>query len=73
MRALVTLLGILLVSYSSLLAQPNSGPGTCLDGNGNPIPCDPGAPVPVSGIEILLTAGAALGARRLMASRKLKT
>jgi hypothetical protein len=60
----------LLVSVNSLRAQPG-GPGGC--GTPNKPPCDPGPPpVPLSGIEILLGAGALLGAKRFLGNRKQK-
>jgi hypothetical protein len=44
-------------------AQPGGGPG----GGGNP---GHGKPVPISGIELLLAAGALLGTKRLIELRK---
>lgn len=43
------------------LAQPGSGP-----------PPDPGEPLPISGIEVLLVGGALLGAGRKLVLRKLR-
>jgi hypothetical protein len=33
-------------------------------------PCDPGAPVPIGGIEILIALGAVFGIKRLLNNRK---
>ena len=40
---------------------------------GGPPPPDPGDPVPITGIELLIGAGALLGIKRLSDSRKPKT
>jgi hypothetical protein len=56
-KLILTILGILLVSYA--IAQP---------GGGGP-PGD-GEPVPISGIEILVAAGAFLGIRKYINSAK---
>jgi hypothetical protein len=51
-------------------AQPGVGPGGGPPGGGgNP---GGGPPVPITGIEILLVAGGALGLKRFMASKKSK-
>jgi len=52
------LLGLVFFQVSPLFAQPGVGDPT----NGNP--------TPISGIEILLLAGAALGVRRLYTKNK---
>lgn len=67
MRHLITLIGILLLSCTGLFAQPGD-PGDC-GTLGNP-PCDPGQPAPITGIEILIGAGALLGAKRMIKNRK---
>lgn len=58
MKGLIFL--ILLTSSVLVIAQPFPGPG------GPPPP----NPVPIGGIELLVTAGALLGARRMFTSRK---
>lgn len=45
------------VCHFTAMAQPCGTPGLP--------PCDPGDPVPITGIEILLGAGALLGAKKL--------
>ncbi len=73
MRHLITLVlfTVLFVASFHSEAQPGGGPGLC-GTPGNP-PCGPGAPVPITGIEILIGAGALLGARRMIANRKANT
>lgn len=64
---------ILIFCFYFSQAQPGGGPGgpPC----GSP-PCGGGAgggpPVPITGIEMLLMAGGALGLKRFMASKKSK-
>lgn len=73
MRHLITLLGVLILSSSYLVAQPDGDP-ICYGPDGTTvIPCSPGAPVPITGIEVLIGAGALLGAKRMMANRKSNT
>ena len=48
---------LLIACYSVTFAQPCGTPGLP--------PCDPGDPVPITGFEILLLGGAALGVRHL--------
>jgi hypothetical protein len=58
---------IALTTTTNLFAQPGAGCGS--PGN----PCDPGPPpVPITGIEILLGAGALLGAKKFVDRRKKK-
>jgi hypothetical protein len=52
------LIGSFILSAHLLMAQPG------------PPPPDPGPPVPISGIEILLGAGAVVGIKRLLDNRK---
>lgn len=61
LKGLITL--ILLSSSFLATAQPGPGPG------GPPPP----NPVPITGIEILIGAGALLGAKRMIANRKTNT
>lgn len=65
MRFLVTLFLILafsLLSYIPVMAQPCGTPGLP--------PCDPGDPVPITGIELLIGAGALLGAKKLQQRKR---
>ena len=60
-------LGLVLnLSFYVSQAQPGSGPGGPPGGGGSGNP----GPVPITGIEILLVAGGALGLKRLIASKK---
>jgi hypothetical protein len=74
---LIMIVLLLFISFSNSYAQSCDdttplGPGICCVG-GVPITCDAGPPpVPITGIELLLGAGALLGARRFMAGRKKK-
>ena len=54
---------ILALTFSANLAYAQPGPP----------PPDPGDPVPITGIELLIGAGALLGIKRLSESRKPKT
>jgi hypothetical protein len=64
----IILISGLIFSVECLWAQPSTG-GPC--GMPGQPPCDPGPPpVPLSGIEILVGAGALLGAKRFLANRK---
>ena len=66
MLLLIKLAFILIMSlfYTTSEAQP----GGC---GAFPLPpCGPGEPVPITGIEILIGAGALLGAKRMIARRK---
>lgn len=56
MKFLTTFIFVQLISFS-LLAQPG------------PPPPDPGDPVPVTGIELLLVGGAAIGVRKFYKRR----
>lgn len=51
-----------LICSISVLAQPCGTPGLP--------PCDPGDPVPITGIELLIGAGALLGAKKLRQRKK---
>jgi hypothetical protein len=54
------LIGALILSTHSLIAQPGAPPP------------DPGDPVPITGIEILIGVGALYGSKRLIENRKTK-
>ncbi len=56
-RLVLTSIGML-ISFV-LMAQPGSGP-----------PPDPGEPLPISGIEVLLLGGAALGVGKMLFNRR---
>ncbi len=71
MRLLLALVVVTMLSFASLQSQAQPGPINC-GTPGNP-PCGPGAPVPLSGIEILIGAGALLGIKRIFANRKTNT
>lgn len=61
---------VLTFCFYCSLAQPGVGPGGGPPGGGgNP---GGGTPVPITGIEILLIAGGALGFKRFIASKKSK-
>jgi hypothetical protein len=55
---------VILVGIQPIYAQPGGGGNPCPGGP----PCDPD--VPISGIEILLFLGGALGLRKYFSSRK---
>ena len=71
MRHLITLVFFIFLSFASFHSEAQPGPLPC-GGPGQP-PCGPGAPVPITGIEILIGAGALLGAKRMIANRKTNT
>lgn len=64
-----------LVGVFPAYTQPPNGPGVGGPGGGGPGGGGPGGgqPVPLTGIELLIGAGALLGAKRVLASRKSKT
>lgn len=59
MRRILICLAFLVISAVAGYAQP-----------GNPPPPDPGDPVPLSGIELLIGAGVMLGIRKLIKREK---
>jgi len=71
MRFLLVVGFILVIGLNQVQAQPCD----CGDGNFSIDCCPPedlGAPVPISGIEILIGAGAVLGIKRFKQNRKPK-
>lgn len=73
MRLLLLIFFLLILGSSEIQAQP---PCDCGDGTFSVDCCppgDPGAPVPITGIEILIGAGVLLGAKRILSKRKVNT
>jgi hypothetical protein len=71
----IVLIVIMLASSPIVFGQACGGPAQppCCGGDGQP-PCDPDSPpVPITGVEFLIGAGALLGARRFWNNRKSHT